>query len=188
MEGDFLRAARRNARAPGEKRRPLPWPIDCRSIGCSAYVSAGIAGCADSTGLVLQILRGSVIIPSLTKSVRDWYIGNTSASQAEVAGSTPVSRSKTKRTSGRMSFLFWVPPPKSATPPFGIRMLGVGKTIPVPRPGRLLLACGENACAAQKRRGPGGPLGSLSVTNLRFQNIKFNRPFHAGAKSALLND
>ena len=111
LEGDFLRAARRNARAPGEKRRPLPWPIDCRSIGCSAYVSAGIAGCADSTGLVLQILRGSVIIPSLTKSVRDWYIGNTSASQAEVAGSTPVSRSKTKRTSGRMSFLFWVPPP-----------------------------------------------------------------------------
>ena len=147
MEGDFLRAARRNARAPGEKRRPLPWPIDCRSIGCSAYVSAGIAGCADSTGLVLQILRGSVIIPSLTKSVRDWYIGNTSASQAEVAGSTPVSRSKTKGHPEGCPFCF------------GFRRLQGGSTLRYPnargrqsRPCAKVLAYGQNACTPQKRR------------------------------------
>ena len=54
--------------------------------------------------------------------------------------------------------LFWVPPPKRAAPPFGIRMLGGGKAAPKPR-----FCLRQNACTPQKRRGPEGPLGEQGL-------------------------
>lgn len=40
-----------------------------------------------------------------------------------------------------------------------------------------IFAAGENACTAQKRRGPEGPAGSISVNSPKIENIDFNRPF-----------
>ena len=48
---------------------------------------------ADGFDRICLANSAQVCYNTLTDHLRDWYIGNTSASQAEVAGSTPVSRS-----------------------------------------------------------------------------------------------
>ena len=39
-----------------------------------------------------------------------------------------------------------------------------------------VFTCGENACAAQTRRGPEGPLDGIPVNRPKAENIDFNRP------------
>ena len=45
-----------------------------------------------------------------------------------------------------------------------------------------VFACGENACTAQKRRGPERPLGGTPVNRAKAEKIDFNRPFQSRRK------
>ena len=93
-------------------------------------------------------------------------------------GSSPHARTRIKGNCFRSCLLFRVPPPGGRLRPSGFQCSG--------RQSRLsakIFACGENACAAQKRRGPEGPLGCPSVNESKAGNIDFNRPFVLGSAS-----
>ena len=66
---------------------------------------------------------------------------------------------------------FWVPPPIGRLHPSVLKCSGWQS-----HPSAKVFACGENACAAQKRRRPGGRWDDSPATVLSIQNIDFNRP------------
>ena len=92
------------------------------------------------------------------------------------AVSFSATKDKTKGNCFCSCLLFWVSPPRGRLHPPKLKCSG--------RQSRLsakIFACGENACAAQKRRGPEGPLGCPSVNESKAGNIDFNRPFVLGS-------